>query len=363
MRYSLAVPTVGRQERRAVLGALRLAEISRGRATRKFERAFGRVMGDGYAVSVVTGTAALEVAIRASGLEQQEVVTSAMSCQATANALLAARCAIRFADHDRSTWQVSAAAVADAITRKTRAIVIPHLYGNAADLTALEKIARVHRLPLIEDASQSFGARWLSRLVGTFGVASTFSFYANKLITTGEGGMLWTQNATVAQRATILRNHGQDSPFHHVAYGLNWKMPNLLAALGEAQLRRIKKLVAARVARMKLLRDLLSHVPELVVPVLPAQLEPAPFCFPVVCPRHFAPAMRHRLAKQGIETRPLFPVQFDQPYWKRYAPQPSGRFEVSRFLAQHGLYLPVSPHLTKRDLKQIAESVTRAVQE
>ena len=363
MQFSIAAPIVGNAEARAVARAVRESQISRGDSIEEFERNFAALMGGGEAVSVVTGTSAIEVAIRALGLAGEEVVTGAMSCQATANALLAARCSIRFVDHDPATWQVSVEKAAQGITPKTRALVIAHLYGNAAEVSELAELTRKRSIYLIEDCSQSLGASSRGKLIGTFGTASTFSFYGNKLITTGEGGMLWTRDKKTAAQARLLRSFGQDRPFHHVLFGLNWKMPNLLAALGVEQLKRVPRLLAARRKRMQLLRRLLGSDPDILLPLLPPDLEPAPFCFPVVLPNHSASEVQERLAEAGIETRPLFAPQFDQPCWNSQFEQPSGEFPVARYLAAHGLYLSVSPHLRMTDFVVIARELLRILRE
>jgi perosamine synthetase len=338
-------------------------QISRGDFIEQFERDFAALLGGGEAVSVVTGTAAIEVAARALGLAGEEVVTGAMSCQATANALLAAGCRIRFADHDPATWQVSAESVAQAITPRTRALVIAHLYGNAADISALAALARLHSLYLIEDCSQCLGARWGGEWLGTLGTASTFSFYGNKLITTGEGGMIWTANTAMASQARLIRSYGQDRPFHHVVFGLNWKMPNVLAALGVEQLKRVPRLLAARRRRMLLLRKMLSNNPEILLPELPSELESAPFCFPLLLRNHEPAAIQEQLAEAGIETRPLFAPQFDQPCWQSVAELPQQEFPVARYLAARGFYLPVSPHLKMADCQVIARELLRILAE
>ena len=363
MQFSIAAPIVGNAEARAVARAVRESQISRGDSIEEFERNFAALMGGGEAVSVVTGTSAIEVAVRALGLAGEEVVTGAMSCQATANALLAARCSIRFVDHDPATWQVSVEKAAQGITPKTRALVIAHLYGNAAEVSELAELTRKRSIYLIEDCSQSLGASSRGKLIGTFGTASTFSFYGNKLITTGEGGMLWTRDKKTAAQARLLRSFGQDRPFHHVLFGLNWKMPNLLAALGVEQLKRVPRLLAARRKRMQLLRRLLGSDPDILLPLLPPDLEPAPFCFPVVLPNHSASQVQERLAEAGIETRPLFAPQFDQPCWNSLFEQPSGEFPVARYLAAHGLYLSVSPHLRMTDFVVIARELLRILRE
>jgi perosamine synthetase len=361
MRYSIAAPCVGQEEAAALIEAIREGEVSRGKSVRGFEDSFANLLRGGQAVSVVTGTSAIEVAIRALNLQGSEVITGAMSCQATANALLAAGCKIRFADHDPRTWQVSITEIERLVTTDTKAIVVAHLYGNTADLDGLVSIAGANGIALIEDCSQSLGAMWNLQPAGTFGNASTFSFYSNKLITTGEGGMVWTANAEIADRARTIRDYGQEGHFHHTTYGLNWKMPNLLAAMGVQQLKRVPELLAARRERMQFLQKAFSSEPCLALPELPSQLNPAPFCFPIVVNGHEAAPIRERLAEQGIETRPLFRSQFDQPYWSSFAPMPDGDFAVARKLFQHGLYLSVSPHLSIADFEQITEIVLKTI--
>jgi perosamine synthetase len=362
MRFPSARPIVGEEELAAVARALRAAEISRGSSIQTFESSFATLMGAGEAVSVVNGTAALELAVRALDLAGKQIVTGAMSCQATANALLAAGCEIRFADHDPRTWQVSLDSLHDVVDSRTSAVVVAHLYGATADLSELAVFCRRRGLLLIEDCSQSFGARWQGRPVGSFGDVSTFSFYGNKLITTGEGGMLWTRSPDAAAQARLLRNHGQDRPFHHVAYGLNWKMPNVLAALGVEQLRRIPELIAARKERAQRLREQLCHLADITFPAMQPELEPAPFCFPLVFRRHDRDQVARELAELGIETRPLFAPQCAQPYWSSLVcscpwAETLPLLPIAEDLAANGLYLSTSPHLSLADCDTIASAL------
>lgn len=357
MRFPIAKPIVGEEEAAAVARAVRAAEISRGKSILEFEAGFCEAMGGGEAVSVVNGTAALELAARALDLAGKAVVTGAMSCQATANALLSAGCEIRFADHDPHTWQVSLDSIRASVTCQTRAVVVAHLYGATADLAELARFCRERNLLLIEDCSQSFGARWQGLPAGSFGDASTFSFYGNKLITTGEGGMMWTRSPELAERARLLRNHGQDRPFHHIAYGLNWKMPNLLAALGVEQLRRVPELIAARRERYDRLRNLLVDVRGMKLPEMPLELFAAPFCFPLVLLEQDRDRVMCELETAGIETRPLFAPQCRQPYWSSLVSEPPPSLPVAENLAANGLYLSTSPHLSLSDCDSIASGL------
>ena len=354
MRFPIARPMVGEDEAAALARAVRLGEISRGESIPEFESGFAELIGGGEAVSAVNGTAALELAARALDLTGKPVVTGAMSCQATANALISAGCEVRFVDHDAETWQVSLDSIRAAVDSRTKAVVVAHLYGATADLIALAEFCRERSLLLIEDCSQSFGARWQGLPAGSVGDASTFSFYGNKLITTGEGGMVWTRSANVAARARLLRNHGQDRPFHHVAYGLNWKMPNLLAALGVEQLRRIPELIGARRERFDLLRKALGTVAGIILPKLPTELYVAPFCFPLLLLDNDRDRVMRELEAAGIETRPLFAPQCQQPYWPSLVSEPSPKLPVAENLARNGLYLSTSPHLSLSDCEYIA---------
>jgi perosamine synthetase len=357
MRFPIAKPMVGEAEAAAVARAVMANEVSRGESIAAFESGFADLMGGGEAISAVNGTAALELAVRSIGVAGEHVVTGAMSCQATANALLSAGCTIHFADHDPDTWQVSVASIRSAMNERTRAIVVAHLYGATTDMAHLAKFCRDNKLLLIEDCSQSFGARWQGTLAGTFGDISTFSFYGNKLITTGEGGMVWTRSAELAARARLLRNHGQDRPFHHVAYGLNWKMPNLLAALGVEQLRRIPELIAARRDRYALLHSRFATRADIALPLSPAELFAVPFCFPLLFPARDRDMVITDLANLGIETRPLFAPQCLQPYWSSLSRESPPVLTVAEKLSASGLYLSTSPHLSLSDCDFIAASV------
>jgi perosamine synthetase len=357
MRFPIAKPMVGEAEAEAVARAVMANEVSRGESIGAFENGFAEVMGGGEAISAVNGTAAIELAVRSLGLAGEHVVTGAMSCQATANALLSAGCTIHFADHDPDTWQVSLASIRNTIDERTRAIVVAHLYGATPDMVQLAEFCRENKLLLIEDCSQSFGARWHDTLAGAFGDVATFSFYGNKLITTGEGGMVWTRSAQLAVRARLLRNHGQDRPFHHVAYGLNWKMPNLLAALGVEQLRRIPELIAARRQRYALLHSRFATRADVTLPVSPPELFAVPFCFPLVLPGRDRDVVTTELANGGIETRPLFAPQCLQPYWPSVARESSPALPVAERLSANGFYLSTSPHLSLSECDFIAASV------
>ena len=371
MRLAIAQPVVGEEELAAVTRAMRRGEISRGRSVTEFEKCFElwitrnpashRSTPSRHAVSVASGTAAVEVSLRALGLEGSEVVTGAISCQATANALLAAGCRIRFADHDPDSWQVSPASVARLITPGTKAIVVAHLFGASADMDAFTRLARKRKVALIEDCCQSMGARWRGRSIGTFGASASFSFYANKLITTGEGGIVIFKSKGAADKARSIRNHGQDGPFHHVRFGLNWKMPNILCALGTAQMKRAERLAASRREREHILREIVSSHPDILLPVHPPEMEPAPFCFPVVLRRGNAAAVRAELDRRGIETRPIFPPQCDQPYWMRSAGRSRHDIPMARRIASHGLYLPTSPHLTIVETRRIGRTLLKAL--
>jgi len=221
-------------------------------------------------------------------------------------------------------------------------------------MTQLANFCRDNNLLLIEDCSQSFGARWQDTPVGTFGDISTFSFYGNKLITTGEGGMIWTPSSSMAERARLLRNHGQDRPFHHVAYGLNWKMPNLLAALGVEQLRRIPELITARRERHTILYNRMAARTDIALPKLPAELLAVPFCFPLVLLGHDRNDVVAELASCGIETRPLFAPQCLQPYWASLVHEAPPHLPVAENLSANGFYLSTSPHLSLPECDSIA---------
>lgn len=352
-------PWMDGDEVREVLDALESGWIARGEKVSAFERGLAAVVGVPHARALASGTAALEAVLRALDVGGREVVTTAASCVATVNAILHAGARPVFVDVEPDTSNMRADEVARALSTRTAAVVAVHLYGHPADLGPMLEATRARGIPLVEDAAQALGACWNGRPVGSLGIAGVFSFYANKVLTTAEGGAVVTGRAALARRIEAIRDHGQalGRRFHHTEFGHNFKLSNLHAALGVAQLRKLRAALERRRANAAMLTALLAHVPGLTLPVQRPGITPAHFAYTLVTPsRRVRDALARHLAGRGIESRPMFGPMSDQPFYRRLFGRPRRDFPVARRLGARGLYVGCWPGLEKTDIERIAEA-------
>lgn len=256
----IAQPFMGAEEEEAARQVLASGQLAQGPQVATFERRFAELCQMREAVAVSSGTAALHLALQAHGIGQgDEVITSAFSFAATANAILAVGAMPVFVDIESDTYTLDPAQVEAAITPRTRAIMPVHLYGHPCSMAQLTAIAEAHVLVIIEDACQAHAAEVDGRPVGSFGTGC-FSFYATKNITTGEGGMITTNDPVIAQKARLLRNHGQQARYQHTMLAYNMRMTELQGALGVVQLQKLEYLTARRIANAAYLTEHLRGV-------------------------------------------------------------------------------------------------------
>jgi len=355
IRIPVYQPDLGGNEKRYVNECLDSGWISsRGRFVGEFETRFAERIGIGHAASVCNGTVALHLALLALGLGAgDEVIVPTLTYIASVNAIAYTGAKPVFVDSERASWQMDPADVERHITPVTRAIMAVHLYGQVCDLPALRAIADKHRLFLIEDCAEAFGSLHAGRHAGTYGDISTFSFFGNKTITTGEGGMVVTDDKTLAERARHFKGQGLAAhrEYWHDVIGYNYRMTNIAAAIGLAQLERAgqfleqKRRVAARYATACAALPLEFHAEQAntrhshwmvsaLVPQ-PEQREP----------------LRQALAAAGIETRPLFfPVHTMPMYASQFRRHP-----VAEDLAWRGINLPSFPGLKDGQIDAIAD--------
>ena len=331
---------------------------SRGRFVGDFEAKFAERIGVNHAASVCNGTVALHLALVALGIgPQDEVLVPTLTYVASVNAIAYTGATPVFVDSVRSTWQMDPQDVRRHITPKTRAIMVVHLYGQSCDMQALSDIAREHRLFLVEDCAEAFGTLYAGRHVGTFGDISTFSFFGNKTITTGEGGMVVTNDKTLNERARHFKGQGlaEHREYWHDVVGYNYRMTNIAAAIGLAQLERADEFIGRK-------RELAAHYAS-ALEGLPVELHAeAPdtlhsyWMVSLLVPRpEQRDGLRAQLAADGIETRPLFyPVHTMPMYARSYR-----KHAVAEDLAWRGINLPSWPGLSPHEVTLIAASVRR----
>ena len=339
--------------------------ITQGPKVRELEAGFARLCGASHAVATNTGTAALHVALLALGIGSgDEVITTPLSCIASANPILMQGAKPVFADVDPETYNLDVREVDKCITRRTKAILPVHLFGHPVDLDPLLELASRHSLPVIEDASQATGAQYKGRRVGGFGRVGCFSLYANKIVTSGEGGMIVTGDAGLADRMLAIRNFGQlpGQHFLHAYLGGNYKMTDLCAAIGCVQLGKIDAYIDRRRQNVDALNAALSGLDRLI--------ERLPSERPFARAAHFGyhmlfrtPSLRRRveaaLHAAGIETRPFFSLITDQMPYRGLGFDPADT-PVAADLVSRGLYVSSSPGLTAEDRALVVDTL-RAV--
>ncbi len=243
-----------------VLKSGRLCEFV-GTKVREFEREFARYLGAKHALAVTSGSVALYVALKAIGVGPgDEVIVPAYTFAATATAVVYANAVPVFADIDPETYNIDPRDLEKRITERTKAVIVVHIAGHPADMDEILKIAREHGLYVIEDCAQAVGAEYKGRKVGTIGDIAAFSFYQTKNLTTGEGGMVVTNSDELAERAALIRSHGERGRYNHVTLGFNFRMNEITAALGLSQLRKLDKLNRRRAEIAAIYRDELSEL-------------------------------------------------------------------------------------------------------
>lgn len=350
----------------AVKRVLESGIIAHGPEVEAFEKEFAEYIGVDYAIAVANGTAALDLVLKAYGISSgDEVVTTPFTFIATANAVLYQGAKPVFADIDPRTFNIDPSSVLEAVTPKTKAVIAVHLYGQPADMKALREIAEDHKLVLIEDAAQAHGAEFMGVKAGALGDVAVFSFYATKNMTTGEGGMVVTNDRGVAERVKLLRDHGQAEKYIHIELGYNLRMTSIQAAVGRVQLRKLDRFNEARRRNARELSERLSKVPGVEVPYEDPRVKHVYHQY-VIRVNDEYPLTRDELKEylrdKGIGTAVHYPLPiFQQPLYRRLGyPQDicPNAIEASRRV----LSLPVHPALTPEDLHYVCDCIAQAAE-
>lgn len=355
----LVRPVLGREELRAVAQVLRSGQLSQGPRVEEFEAAFAAMCGVRQAVAVNSGTAALMLALLAHGIGPgDEVITSPLTFIATANAVLMTGARPVFVDVREEDFNIDPGLIPARITPRTRALLPVHLYGHPCDMDRITAIAQRHSLAIIEDACQAHGAEWRGRRVGSFGTGC-FSFYPTKNMTTGEGGMVTTDDPRLADRLRLLRSHGASAPYHHVELGYNFRMTELMAAIGLVQLLRLRAFTLKR--RMHA-AYYTRHLRAVIPPQEGAQALHVYHQYTVRAPQG-RDALQARLAEEGIATAVYYrtPLHLQPLYRERLAYRDS--LPVAERLAGEVLSLPVWPGLRANERRRVTEAVSRQAAE
>jgi perosamine synthetase len=360
VRIPLSAPDVGEAEIAAVASVLRTPLLSRGPQLEEFERAFAAKVGVAQAVGVSSGTAGLHLCIRASEIGPgDEVITSPFSFVASANAILYERATPVFVDVDPLSLNIDPVRIEAALTPRTRAILVVHVFGRPAAMPAILDIAARRGLLVIEDACEALGAQLGGRDVGTFGECGVFAFYPNKQITTGEGGMIVTDDGGLARLYRSLRNHGRDDAGTvHARLGYNYRLSELASALGNEQLKRLDAIRTRRDALARRYDARLSGCAELVIPesIAPPN-RMSWFVYVVRLAPRLGPDDRDWIAAQlerrGIGCGRYFAPLHLQPHLQAVLGHAKGAFPVTEAASERTLALPFFNHLTDDQIDEV----------
>ncbi len=355
-------PVLGREELELLQDCIETGWISSlGKHIPLFEKAFAAFCGCSHAAAISGGTAALHLAMLALGIGKgDEVIVPDLTFVATANSVAYTGARPVLADVSPDTWTIDPTCVEDAVTPHTKAIIAVHLYGHPCDMERILEIAREKDIKVIEDAAEAHGAKYRGQRVGALGDVGCFSFYGNKIITTGEGGMVVTNDPRLDSRVRFLRDHSMDPErrYYHPEIGYNYRMTNMQAAVGRAQMRRINKLISAkrRIARAYAKR--LRSIEGIALPPEMPWATNVYWLYTILLDDSFglsASELAKTLASAGIDTRRVFIPMHQMPMYSS-----RGEFPVSQDISRRGLSLPSSPTLTEEDIDFICEKIEDA---
>ena len=356
-KYPVYQPSLGSKEKENVLECLDSTWISsKGKFITQFENLFSEFIGIKHSATVCNGTVAIHVALLALGIgEGDEVIVPSFTYVASVNAIRYTGAKAVFVDSDLLTWQMDATKIEDKITKRTKAILVVHLYGQPCDMDSILNIAKKYKLNVVEDCAEAFGSLYKGKHVGTFGDISTFSFFGNKTITTGEGGMVVTNDTSLYEKVFHLKGQGlaKGREYYHDIVGYNYRMTNICAAIGCAQLERANELIERKKIIAEWYEQRLKQLPV----IFHSQKGNVNHSFWMISillkDSEERNKIRLYLTENGIETRPTFhPVHLMPMYFKKGV-----SFPVAENLGSRGINLPSYPDLEEVDVDYICNQI------
>lgn len=365
-RIPIAFPTLNGNEKKYVNNCLDTTWISSlGAYIDQFEEKFAEYCGSKYAISCSNGTVGLHIPLLALGIKEgDEVIIPTLTYIATANAVSYCKATPVLIDSDEKTWNIDPSKIEDKITSCTKAIIVVHLYGHPVDMDPIMQIAKKYNLFVIEDAAEAHGALYKGKKVGSIGHVGVFSFFGNKIITTGEGGMITTDDKTLASKMRNLKGQGMDPEkrYWFPIIGYNYRMTNIQAAIGLAQLEQIDNFLVER----KIISVRYNQYLEVLQDYIEIQVEQpwarhSYWMYSIVLKdkvKLSRDELMHKLEEVGIETRPIFyPMHVMPPYFE------NEKYPISEKLSSRGLNLPTHGLLKEEDIQYICDYITLFIKE
>lgn len=335
-----------------------------GKFVTKFEESFSKFCNTKFGIATSNGTTALHLALECIGItSSDEVILPTFTMIASANAIAYTGAKIQLVDSEERTWNIDPSLIEKKISPKTKAVMVVHIYGHPVNMGPIIEIAQKHNLYIIEDAAEAHGAEYKGKKVGGLGTVGCFSFYANKIITTGEGGMLTTNDKEIAERAASLRNLAFDKErrFMHERIGYNYRMTNLQAALGLAQMERIEEFIQRRRRNAMIYNEILCKIPAIKTPPEEEWAKNVYWMYSVLVEdkRTNRDALLAYLNNVNIETRVMFnPMHLQKPYKQFFSNE---KYPVAEKLSKVGLNLPSGNNLTDEQVMHVANTIVSAM--
>lgn len=365
MRILVAKPDLTGREAEYVLDAIqRQGNISSfGEYLDRFERLGAEYCCRKYALCTSNGTTALHLALMALGVGPgDEVIVPTFTFIATASTVVHCGATPIFVDANADDWNLDIEALDAVRTSRTKAVISADLYGVPCNKSRLSAWCKLHSIALVEDAAEAFGASWDEKPVGGFGDVSCFSFYGNKIITTGEGGMCLTDNQELYERMRVLKNHGMRAAgvYEHDVVGYNYRLTNIQAAIGCAQLERVDSLLKKRDMIRQWYHDRLCAIPGITLPKLCLEQSPVFWMMAILLDRISSARVKQILLDHDIETRPFFAPLHRQKAFSSF-PQKIQAFPVAEDLFRRGIILPSSSLLTRAEVDFVCDALEQAL--
>lgn len=344
----ISKPEIGKEEIAAVTRVLESGMLAQGEVVEEFEDKFAAYIGTDYAIATNSGTSALHTALAAQGIKEgDEVITTAFSFFATASCVLMQNATPVFVDIDPKTYNIDPALIEAKISDRTKAIIPVHLYGQPCEMREIRDIAKANNLAVIEDAAQAHGAEYKAKKVGAIGDIGVFSFYSTKNIITGEGGMITTDNEEIAERARLIRNHGQSRRYFHDCLGYNYRMTNIAAAIGLVQLKKIDTLSLRRMSNARYYGEQLNVKKPFVSPNVKHVFHQ--YTIRVKDRDKF----QAHLERKGVGYGIYYPV----PLPSQTLFDSNELFEVAELASKEVISIPVNPSLKRVDVEKVVKVV------
>ncbi|MGB2762538.1 MAG: DegT/DnrJ/EryC1/StrS family aminotransferase [Minisyncoccales bacterium] len=380
-KIPLTKPDITDLERKAVLEVLKTPVLSLGPKLEEFEKKIAKYTGVKYAIGVNSGTSALHLIIRALEIKEgDEVITTPFSFIASANCILFERAKLVFVDIKSDTLNIDPELVEGLITSRTKAILGVDVFGHPADWSRLEKIAKKHKLFLIEDSAEALGSQYLEnrspqensspkikkwRKCGSFGDAGVFGFYPNKQIITGEGGIVLTNNKKIADLCRSMANQGRKNEkgewLEHIYLGYNYRMPEICAAIGVAQLSRIDKILEKRDKVAKIYNKKLKNFSKIRIPYVDPNIKISRFVYVAHLSKKYSKKDRDRIiekmAKKGIQCGNYFQPIHLQPFYRKTFGYTAGDFPITESIGQRTVALPFYNDLKEKEINYIVKTL------